>query len=106
MSIDWNQRKTAEEVLQEEQDVQIELSFNELQTKLKELEIQFMNHTFSGSQEQQNYIVSMLTKIEGSNPNATRNVYAVDGRTKVPMTKSNMLNFMDAVDVAQETITN
>ncbi len=105
MSIDWNQKKTVEEVLQEEEDKQIELTYQELVSQLDEMTVDFMGHTFSGSQEQQAYIVSMLTKIEGDNPQATRNVYAIDGRTKVPMTKTNMLDFMDVVDIAQEAIT-
>ncbi len=104
-NIDWSQRKTHEEVIQEEEDAQNELTYQELVLQLNEMTIDFMDHTFSGSQEQQAYVVSMLTKIEGSNPNATRNVYAIDGRTKVPMTKSDMLDFMSEVDIAQEAIT-
>ncbi len=106
MSIDWNQRKTAEEVLQEEEDAQIELTYQELVTVLDDMTVEFLGHTFSGNQEQQAYVVSMLTKIEGDNPQSTRNIYAIDGRTKVPMTKSDMYDFMDVVDVAQEAITN
>ena len=105
MSIDWNQKKTAEEILQEEEDAQIQLTYQELVTALNDMTVDFMDHTFSGSQEQQAYVVSMLTKIEGDNPNSTRNVYAIDGRTKVPMTKSDMYDFMDVVDIAQEAIT-
>ncbi len=104
--IDWSKRKTKDEVIQEAQDTQTELTYQELISQLQDLTIDFMDHTFSGSQDQQAYVVSMLTKIEGENPHATRNVYAIDGRTKVPMTKSNMLNFMSAVDIAQEAITN
>ncbi len=103
--IDWSQRKTHEEVLQEEEDRQTELTYQELVLQLDEMTVEFMGHTFSGSQEQQAYVVSMLTKIEGDNPQATRNVYAIDGRTKVPMTKSDMLDFMDIIDIAQEAIT-
>ncbi len=83
-----------------------ELSYKELQEQLKSLTIEFMNHTFSGSQEQQNFVNTMLTKIEGENPNSTRNIYAIDGRTRVPMSKSDMLDFMTEVDIAQEAITN
>ncbi len=82
-----------------------EVTYQELLNQLNDLTIEFMGYTFSGSQEQQAFVVSMLTKIEGENPNSTRNIYAIDGRTKVPMTKSDMYDFMDVVDIAQEAIT-
>ncbi len=91
---------------QELDDYDVEFTYSELVQSLESLTIDFMGHTFSGSTESQAYMVSMLTKIEGSNPNATRNIYAIDGRTRVPMTKTNMLDFMIAVDIAQEAITN
>ncbi len=91
---------------QEIDDANVEITYQELKTQLQNLTIDFMGHTFSGSQEQQNFVVAMLTKIEGEIPQATRNIYAIDGRTKVPMTKTNMLDFMTAVDIAQEAITN
>jgi len=103
--IDWTKRKTKHQVEQEELNFQTELSFNELQIRLKELKIQFMNHTFSGSQEQQSFVVAMLAKLGDNHPHDTRNVYAVDGRTRVPMTRQNLVDFMSAVDVAQEAIT-
>ncbi len=106
MSIDWSQRKTAAEVVAEAESKQVEITYQELVTQLDNLTIAFMEHTFSGSQDQQNFIVAMLAKIEGENPTATRNIYAIDGRTKVQMTKTNMLDFMTAVDIAQELITN
>ncbi len=88
-----------------ENELDSELSYKELQEQLKSLTVEFMDHTFSGSQEQQNFVVAMLTKIEGENPNSTRNIYAIDGRTKVPMKKGDMLDFMTEVDIAQEAIT-
>ncbi len=88
-----------------ENELASEISFQELQDALETLTIDFMDHTFSGSQEQQNFVVAMLTKIEGENPNSTRNIYAIDGRTRVPMSKSDMLDFMTEVDIAQEAIT-
>ncbi len=91
---------------QEIDDAAVEMTYQELKTQLQSLTIDFMGHTFSGSQEQQNFVVVMLTKIEGENPNATRNIYAINGRTRVPMTKTNMLDFMTEVDIAQEAITN
>ncbi len=83
----------------------VEFTYSELMAELENLTIEFMDHTFSGNTEMQAYVVSMLTKIEGSSPQATRNIYAIDGRTRVPMTKSNMLDFMTDVDIAQEAIT-
>ncbi len=91
---------------QEIDDNTVEMTYQEVVQQLNQMTVDFLGHTFSGSQEQQAYVVSMLTKIEGDNPQATRNVYAIDGRTKVPMTKSDMYDFMDVVDVAQEAITN
>ena len=91
--------------MDKENELASELSYQELQNALETLTIEFMDHTFSGSQEQQNFVNTMLTKIEGENPNSTRNIYAIDGRTKVPMTKSDMLDFMTEVDIAQEAIT-
>ncbi len=90
---------------QEIDDNTVEMTYQEMVQQLNQMTVDFLGHTFSGSQEQQAYVVSMLTKIEGDNPQATRNVYAIDGRTKVPMTKSDMYDFMDVVDVAQEAIT-
>ncbi len=90
---------------QEIDDNTVEMTYQEMVQQLNQMTVEFLGHTFSGSQEQQAYVVSMLTKIEGDSPQATRNVYAIDGRTKVPMTKTNMFDFMDVVDVAQEAIT-
>ncbi len=91
---------------QEELDAHVEdMTWQELLNSLDDLTIEFMDHTFSGSQEQQSFVVAMLTKIEGENPNSTRNIYAIDGRTRVPMSKSDMLDFMTEVDIAQEAIT-
>ncbi len=81
-----------------------ELSYKELMKQLDDLTVDHMEHTFSGNTEAQAYLVAMLTKIEGENPQATRKVYSIDGRTTVPMTKSDMLDLISLIDVAQEAL--
>ena len=84
----------------------VELTYQELLTQLSSLTVSFNGNTFSGSNDAQSFIVNMLTKIEGESPQATRNIYAIDGRTRVPMTKTGLLDLLSAIDVAQEAITN
>ncbi len=81
-----------------------ELSYQELMKQLEGLTVDYMDHTFSGNTEAQAYLVAMLTKIEGENPQATRKVYSIDGRTTVPMTKSDMLDLISLIDIAQEAL--
>ena len=73
--------------------------------KADELEVVYDGHTYSGSTSAQSFIVSMLTKIEGEAPSATRNIYAIDGRTREQMTKTELNDLISLIDIAQELIT-
>ena len=85
---------------------QVEFTYQELVEQINNLEVIYDGHTFSGNTEAQSFIVSMLTKIEGESPQSTRNIYAIDGRTKVPMTKTSLMELITIIDIAQEAITN
>ena len=84
---------------------QVQLTYQELVTMIKQLTVEYMDHTFSGNIEAQGFIVAMLTKIEGEAPASTRNIYAIDGRTRVPMTKTELNELISLIDIAQELIT-
>ena len=92
---------------QEELDnYQEEFTFQELVAQINKITVDYDGHTFSGSSEAQSFIVAMLTKIEGESPQATRNIYTIDGKTRAPMTKTNLLELISIIDLAQEAITN
>ena len=83
-----------------------QISYIALKTQLESLTVTYELNEFSGNNEAQAFIVSHLAKIEGEIPQSTRNVYTVDGATRVPLTKTGLNELLSVIDVAQEAITN
>lgn len=85
---------------------QEEFTYQGLVSQLRKLTVEYEGNTFSGNIEAQSFIVAMIIKIEGETPSATRNIYAINGRTKVPMTKTQLNELISIIDIAQESISN
>lgn len=83
----------------------IEFGYRDLVNQINSIIVEYNGNFFSGSIEAQSFIVSMLTKIEGENPNATRNIYTTNGRLKVALTKTGLNELISVIDTAQELIT-
>ena len=92
---------------QEQLDIySLEFTYRELVAQLNTLTVEYEGNIFSGNTEAQSFIIAMIIKIEGEALSATRNIYAINGRLKVPMTKTQLNELISLIDIAQEAITN